>query len=59
MHKKTLTMIESTGEMMKKIEIVYRDEQNEAVIHKLNHVVEDIFYGYAGVFTAAAHNRPA
>ena len=44
---------------MKKIEIVYRDEQNEAVIHKLNHVVEDIFYGYAGVFTAAAHNRPA
>ena len=51
MHKKTLTMIESTGEMMKKIEIVYRDEQNEAVIRKLNHVVEDIFYGYAEVET--------
>ena len=48
-------MIESTGEMMKKIEIVYRDEQNEAVIRKLNHVVEDIFYGYAEVETCYAN----
>ena len=40
---------------MKKIEIVYRDEQNEAVIRKLNHVVEDIFYGYAEVETCYAN----
>ena len=51
-------MIESTGEMMKKIEIVYRDEQNEAVIRELNHVVEDIFYGYAEVATRTGLRMP-
>ena len=34
---------------MKKIEIVYRNEQNEPSIHGLNHIVEDIFSGYAKV----------
>ena len=40
---------------MYKRQIVYRDEQNEAVIRKLNHVVEDIFYGYAEVETCYAN----
>ena len=34
---------------MKKIEIVYRDEQNEAAIQKLNQIVEEIFHGYAKI----------
>lgn len=34
---------------MKKIEMVYRNDENASAIQKLNEVVEDIFHGYAEI----------